>query len=158
MKQLHILACGLLLCAGHALAAQESSPRALTVSADNLMLGNAQHQAWVKRGGTASDVLPGDVLRYSLRFTNTQAAPVRNIVFSNPIPAGLHYVTESATADAAGVIVTFSIDGGRTYSARPMIEVVENGERHNVPDARRMGSARRAGDRGVPRRTPGARG
>lgn len=137
MRQLCILACGVLLCAAP-LAAQESSPKALVVSAENLMVGSDQHQAWVKRGGTASDVLPGDVLRYSLRFTNTQPAAVRNVVFSNPIPDGLRYVTESATADAPAVVVTFSIDGGRTYSEHPMIETVENGERHNVPAPARM--------------------
>jgi uncharacterized repeat protein (TIGR01451 family) len=138
MKQMCTLACGILLLAGHPLVAQESAPQALVVSAENLMVGNDQHQAWVKRGGAASDVLPGDVLRYSLRFTNTQAAAVRNVVFSNPIPSGLRYVTESAAADAPAVVVTFSIDGGRTFSAHPMIEVVENGERHNVPAPARM--------------------
>lgn len=114
-------------------AAQGSPPEALVVTAENLMAGDERHQAWVEKGGAASDVLPGDVIRYALRFTNTQPQPVRNVVFSNPVPQGLRYVMDSATANTPNVAVTFSIDGGQTYSALPMIEVVENGERRNVP-------------------------
>jgi len=119
-------------------AAQNPPPDALVVTAQNLMAGNERHQAWVAKGGAASDVLPGDVIRYSLRFTNTQEQAVRNVVFSNPVPQGLRYVLESATADAPNVAITLSIDGGTTYSAQPMIEVVENGERRNVPAPARM--------------------
>jgi uncharacterized repeat protein (TIGR01451 family) len=119
-------------------AAQNPQVEALVVTAQNLMAGDERHQAWVAKGGAASDVLPGDVIRYALRFTNTQEQAVQNVVFSNPVPQGLRYVLESATADASNVAITFSIDGGRAYSAQPMIEVVENGERRNVPAPARM--------------------
>lgn len=132
MRQPLWLSCVLALVAG-TLAAQEPSPKPLVVTAENLMAGDARHQEWVARGGAASDVLPGDVIRYSLVFTNTQADAVRNVVFSNPVPEGLRYVERSAQAGAADVAITFSIDGGQTFSAEPMIEVVENGERRNVP-------------------------
>jgi uncharacterized repeat protein (TIGR01451 family) len=132
MKQLLILACGLLLRAAPPLAAQ-GSPEALVVTAENLMAGNERHHVWVAQGGAATDVLPGDVIRYSLRFTNTQPQAVQNVVFSNPVPQGLRYVVDSAAATTPTVAITFSIDGGKTYSAQPMIEVVENGERRNVP-------------------------
>lgn len=119
-------------------AAQNPPSEALVVTAQNLMAGDERHQAWVAKGGAASDVLPGDVIRYALRFTNTQEQAVQNVVFSNPVPQGLRYVLESATASASTIAITFSIDGGRTYSAQPMIEVVENGERRNVPAPARM--------------------
>lgn len=118
--------------------AQEPPPNALVVTAENLMAGDERHDAWVERGGSASDMLPGDVIRYSLRFTNTQAEAVRNVVFSNPVPQGLRYVMDSASATTQNVAITYSIDGGQTYSAQPMIEVVENGERRNVPAPPRM--------------------
>jgi uncharacterized repeat protein (TIGR01451 family) len=118
--------------------AQNPTPDALVVTAQNLMAGDARHQAWVAKGGAASDVLPGDVIRYTLRFTNTQEQAVQNVVFSNPVPQGLRYVPESAAASAPSVAITFSIDGGKTYSAQPMIEVVENGERRSVPAPARM--------------------
>jgi len=127
----------LLVAAGRG-AAQNPPADALVVTAQNLMAGDERHQDWVAKGGAASDVLPGDVIRYSLRFTNTQEQAVQNVVFSNPVPQGLRYVPESAAADAPNVAITFSIDGGRTYSAQPMIEVVENGERRNVPAPARM--------------------
>lgn len=118
--------------------AQNPTPDALVVTAQNLMAGDERHQAWVAKGGAAGDVLPGDVIRYSLRFTNTQEQAVQNVVFSNPVPQGLRYVLESAAASAPNVAITFSIDGGKTYSAQPMIEVVENGERRSVPAPARM--------------------
>jgi uncharacterized repeat protein (TIGR01451 family) len=139
MRQLQTLALlALLAAAAGRAAAQNPPPEALVVTAQNLMAGDERHQAWVAKGGAASDVLPGDVLRYSLRFTNTQEQAVRNVVFSNPVPQGLRYVLESATASAPNIAITFSIDGGRTHSAQPMIEVVENGERRNVPAPARM--------------------
>jgi uncharacterized repeat protein (TIGR01451 family) len=136
MRQVHILT--FLLAAVSGVVAAQDSPTGLVVTAQNLMAGDARHGAWVAKGGSASDVLPGDVIRYSLRFTNMQEQPVRNVVFSNPVPQGLRYVAESATANAPNVAITFSIDGGQTYSAQPMIEVVENGERRNVPAPARM--------------------
>jgi uncharacterized repeat protein (TIGR01451 family) len=102
------------------------------------MAGDERHQAWVAKGGAADDVLPGDVVRYALRFTNTQTQAVRNVVFSNPVPQGLRYVPGSAAADATNAAITFSIDGGRTFSTQPMIEVVEDGERRSVPAPARM--------------------
>ena len=86
-----------------------------------------------KANGRSADALPGDVVRYELRFTNPRTTAVRNVVFDNPVPAGMHYEASSATADRAGVAVTYSIDGGRTFSAQPMIEQVVNGERRIVP-------------------------
>ena len=134
MRQPRILVFLVLLSAAVGrLAAQEAPPEALVVTAENLMAGDERHQAWVEKGGSASDVLPGDVIRYALRFTNTQPEPVRNVVFSNPVPQGLRYVMDSAGATAPNVAITYSIDGGQTYSAQPMIEVVQDGERRNVP-------------------------
>ena len=88
---------------------------------------------WPTRGGKPSDLLPGDELRYRLRYTNTRSEAVRNVVFSNPVPRGLQYVGGSASVAAADAAVTFSIDGGKSYSAQPMIEVMEAGKRRNVP-------------------------
>lgn len=128
----------LLAAAGAARAQAPEQAQALLVTADNLMAGDPRHQAWAAAGGAATDVLPGDVIRYTLRFTNRQDAPVRNVVFANPIPSGLRYVAASAAATAADAVVTYSIDGGKSYSAQPMIEVVENGERRSVPAPSQM--------------------
>jgi uncharacterized repeat protein (TIGR01451 family) len=79
--------------------------------------------------GDREAMLPGDVVVYRLTFTNTTDVPVRNVEFKDPVPAGLRYVAGSAAADREDVTIAYSIDGGRTYSAQPMIELVVDGER-----------------------------
>src|SRR6185436_12724860 len=71
---------------------------------------------------------PGDVIRYALVFTNVTAGPVKNIQFVDPLPKGLVYVLGSAKADHP-VQLEYSIDGGKSYTAQPMIEVMENGQK-----------------------------
>lgn len=111
-----------------ALSGQETEERkALVLSAENLMAGDARHQEIAAKGGNPETVLPGDVIRYRLRFTNLTEAPVRNVVFQNPVAGGLRYVTGTAGADREDVIVEYSIDGGRSYLAEPMIEELIEG-------------------------------
>jgi uncharacterized repeat protein (TIGR01451 family) len=112
------------------LAAQSASPpQALTISARNLMAGDARHAELAAGGVDTTALLPGDVVRYTLRFTNVTPGPVRGVVFDNPIPAGLRFVSGSAAGDRNDIAIAYSIDGGRTYAAQPMIEVEEAGKR-----------------------------
>jgi uncharacterized repeat protein (TIGR01451 family) len=115
------------------LAAQAEPARALAVTAENLMAGDARHQALVAKGSDAATVLPGDVVRYRLRFTNLTQGDVRGVVFNNPVPKGMRYVGGSAGADRNDVIMEYSIDGGRAYAARPMVTQVVDGKRVQVP-------------------------
>ena len=136
MKRLTMLGLvALTLVGGERLAAQEpQAPDQLVVTAENLMAGDERHLEWAARGGKATDVLPGDVVRFTLRFTNTTEQPVRDVVFSNPVPEGMRFVAGSATAGASNATITFSIDGGASYSPQPMVEVTdESGERRRVP-------------------------
>jgi uncharacterized repeat protein (TIGR01451 family) len=112
-----------------ALAQQGEQPQPLVITAQNLMAGDARHDELAARGGDRTALLPGDVVLYRLIFTNTTDAPVRNVEFKDPLPAGLRYVAGSAAADREDVSIAYSIDGGRTYSAEPTIEVVVDGER-----------------------------
>ncbi len=113
---------------GLALAQEPDSPRPLVVTAENLSAGDARHQDYVARGGDPEALLPGDVVLYRLRFTNLTADSVRQVVFENPVPAGLDYVAGSAGADRADVTLEYSIDSGGTYSAAPMAETVVDGQ------------------------------
>lgn len=115
------------------LGAQAEPPRALVVTAENLMSGDARHQALVAQGSDAATALPGDILLYRLRFTNVTQGDVRGVVFNNPVPKGMHYVGGSAGADRNDVVTEYSIDGGRTYSVRPMVVKVVNGARVQEP-------------------------
>ena len=66
---------------------------------------------------------------------NVTAGPVKNIQFVDPIPKGMVYVLGSATGDRP-VRVEYSIDGGKSYSARPVIAVVEDGKKVETPAPR----------------------
>ena len=110
--------------------AQENEARkALVIEAANLMAGDARHQALAERGGDPSTLYPGDVVHYRLLFTNITEVAVRSIEFTDPLPAGLRFVGGSALADRDDVVISYSIDGGRVYSAQPMIEEIVDGER-----------------------------
>lgn len=64
----------------------------------------------------------GDVLRYSLKGKNEGKGSAKNLVLTQPIPQNTIYFKDSATKQA-GVEILFSIDGGKNYSAAPMVEV-----------------------------------
>jgi len=110
--------------------AQAPAPQTLVITAHNVTAAAA---ASGRKNATLA--LPGDVIRYTLVFTNLTAEPVKNIEFVDPLPNGLVYVIGSAKADQP-VRLEYSIDGGKNYSAQPMIEVVENGKRVEKAAAR----------------------
>ncbi len=58
---------------------------------------------------------------------------MRGVVFTNPVPAGLRYVAESAAADRADVHIEYSIDGGEKYTAQPVVVEIVDGERVEKP-------------------------
>ena len=89
MASLMMGAALLLLAGAGQLAAQSGSePSPLVISADNITA--KADVAAGKRAATAiSAVVPGDVVEYRLVFTNTKKSAVLNIVFQDPIPAGL---------------------------------------------------------------------
>ena len=120
-----------LLMAGTAWAqpAGMQQPKPLVMTADNLMQADARHQALAQEGGDPATLLPGDVIRYRLRFTNVTDDSIRHVVFNNRLPQGLRYVDGSAGGDRNDLTVEYSIDNGATYSERPTIEVEIDGER-----------------------------
>ncbi len=111
------------LLAARLAAAPAQAPKTLVVTARNLT------------AETARVAKPGDVIRYGLVFTNVTAGPVKNIQFVDPIPAGMVYVLGSAAADRP-VRLEYSIDGGKSYSAQPVIAVVQDGKTVEQPAPR----------------------
>jgi uncharacterized repeat protein (TIGR01451 family) len=61
----------------------------------------------------AEEIEPGEILIYTLRYSNTGDEMATNVVFNDPIPKGTVYLAGSATG--LGTDITFSIDGGKTY-------------------------------------------
>jgi len=128
MRKTMVAGALLITCAGALSAQRPPRPaRPLVVTAQNL---NA-----ASRGSQSQAVLPGDVLKYQLRFTNQNPGDVRGVVFTNPVPAGLRYVDGSADADRQDVTVEYSADGGKTFAATPMVTEVVDGKRVQRPAA-----------------------
>lgn len=100
-------------------SAQESEPQALQITATNVTAVEAGREA------PAGAALPGDVIEYRLVFTNVTDGTVSDVTFTDPIPEGLAFVMGSATVDREDVAIDFSVNGGETWSAEPMIDVVE---------------------------------
>jgi len=121
------------LAASPGLAQVSGAPQALVVAADNLMAGDSLHLAAASRGHDPKALMAGDVVRYRLTFTNITTHPVKSVMFDNPLPTGLRYQDGTAAVDRDLVAIQYSIDGGKTYSAKPMIEVEVEGKR--VPRA-----------------------
>ncbi len=62
----------------------------------------------------------GDVIVYSIAANNISTKPINKLVINQKIRPGTSYVVSSATP-VKGTDLTFSIDGGKTYTAAPII-------------------------------------
>jgi uncharacterized repeat protein (TIGR01451 family) len=111
-----------------AATAERQSPLALTAT-------NKTAAAEAARGAPRADqhTRPGDVLRYSLTFTNNVGQPVRGMTFTSPLAGGLQFEGNSIKASRDDARVSYSADGGSTYSQQPMEEVVVDGKRVKRP-------------------------
>ncbi len=69
----------------------------------------------------ADKVAPGMSVIYTLSAKNTSAAPVADVVMTDPIPEQMEYVDGSVSAESARV--TFSVDGGKTFAAKDALKV-----------------------------------
>lgn len=84
----------------------------------NLTAERRNGDSW--QGGSLNNARPGDVLRYSVKGKNQGNRAATNFALTQPIPKGTVYVAKSATGNAQ---ILYSIDGGKNYSAQPMIQV-----------------------------------
>ena len=68
----------------------------------------------------AGSVNPGEVINYIITSHNEGAGSARDYKTVGPIPARTNYVEGSAKAEGASAV--YSIDRGKSYSSRPMID------------------------------------
>jgi uncharacterized repeat protein (TIGR01451 family) len=69
----------------------------------------------------ADRVVPGDRIFYTLEVRNTSAAALAAPAVTYPIPAHMQYVAESAVGP--GTVVSFSVDGGRSFDAAENLKI-----------------------------------
>jgi len=69
----------------------------------------------------AASVKPGEVLNWQIATINEGTGAAREYKTVGEIPAGTAYVAGSAAGEN-GSTVTYSIDGGKTFSTQPIIE------------------------------------
>jgi uncharacterized repeat protein (TIGR01451 family) len=67
-------------------------------------------------------VNPGDRLRYRLMARNDGQAAAQNLVLNQAVPTQMTYVIGSAQVPS-GTKVLFSIDGGKSFVATPLVKV-----------------------------------
>lgn len=77
----------------------------------------------VLRREPASQMLPGDMVVYTIEATNVSNAAVADVAITDPIPE--HTAYEAGSASGAGALVTYSIDGGQSYDAPDRLVVTE---------------------------------
>ena len=106
--------------------AQLAAPTALTITAENR---NATAEAAAGHPRATDAVQGGDVVVYRLRFTNVTDQPVQGVLLRNPLPAGLRLRPGSIQVSGGEAQAEYSIDGGRSFSAEPMEEVVVDGRK-----------------------------
>jgi hypothetical protein len=81
----------------------------------------------VERGGArlaldkVADVKPGEVLDWQIVSSNEGTGAARDYKAVGHVPAGTVLVAGSAAAET-GSVVTYSIDGGQTFSTQPVVE------------------------------------
>ena len=96
--------------------AQSGSP-AMKLSLSGTVARSSGNVAIEKAGS----VNPGEVINYTITSDNSGTSAAREYKTVGPIPAGTSYVDGSAKAEGASAM--YSIDGSKSFSAQPMIDV-----------------------------------
>lgn len=81
-----------------------------------------QKISWQELQGNVT-VTPGEVIRYKVTGANKSDRPVKNLVVTQPIPQRTAYVLNTVTVNHPGAVVTYSINNGKTFVAKPTIKV-----------------------------------
>lgn len=89
----------------------------------------------VTKNVPAQSAVSGDTLTFSLAYKNIGNETATNAVINNPISSGMSYIDNSASGK--GSVITFSIDGGKTYKKPSLLsyEIKQPGgasERHTA--------------------------
>ena len=98
-----------------------------------LMSGAVEREAGLVALEKVEAVKPGEILEWNITSLNEGTAAARDYKAVGHIPKGTTFVAGSAAGEN-GSTVTYSIDGGKTFSTQPIIEEKqEDGSVKSVP-------------------------
>lgn len=120
MFRLSLFAVSILMFAVAAQAAEPGSIKLQTIAQqEKVIVGKdgVKHTEIVPAGR----VLPGVEVIYTIKYTNVSKKPAENVVVNDPIPEHMIYVDGSAIGN--GTAISYSVDGGKHWSA--MLETLE---------------------------------
>ena len=86
-----------------------------------IMAGAVEREAGPVALDKVEAVKPGDVLRWNITSMNEGTASARDYKTVGHIPKGTTFIAGSAESEN-GSTVTYSIDGGKSFSTLPIIE------------------------------------
>lgn len=115
----------LLVVAGSAFAQRNSIAHALTTflrpDVKISLIGTVTRENKPVEVEKAGNLNPGEVLNWTITSMNAGNAPAQNYKTIGEIPTGTAYVASSAKAEG-NVNIVYSIDDGKTFDERPMID------------------------------------
>lgn len=79
----------------------------------------------VTRRVPAAEAEPGQIIHYTLTYSNSGDAPATDVRLDDPIPQETIYV--SGSAFGAGAVITFSADGGQTFQEETRVTYTVTG-------------------------------
>lgn len=109
---------GLLLLGSGDLLAKQQPKLELKTTAEKEVKVKKQGK-WVLERRPADKAAPGDVVVYTITYTNRGTGTMTDAVIVNPVPNGMRVNPESAAGKDAAV--TCSIDNGHSYHPPPIM-------------------------------------
>lgn len=85
------------------------------------LAGSVEREGKAVSLGAVENVRPGEILDWQIVSANEGTASARDYKAVGHIPAGTAFVAGSAKGES-GSAVTYSIDGGKTFSTQPIVE------------------------------------
>jgi len=83
---------------------------------------------------TASKVVPGDEVIYTITARNLSDQSVESVVIDDPIPEHMTYVMGSAVGQ--GTMITFSVDGGKSFDRSENLVVTDTSGTSRAAEAK----------------------
>lgn len=118
-KAMHLMFLMMLSIVFPALASAEGKPEVvLDMTARKEVAVKGEDGKTLTEWRVVKETNPGDVIKYSIKYTNEGKTEARDTVIVDSVPEGTEYVSDSAEGQDS--TITFSLDG-KTFQSAPML-------------------------------------